>query len=238
MDNITVVVLAGGKGVRLKPYTAVLPKPLLPIGDLPILEIVLRQLRNQGFKNVVLSVNHMARLIETFFSDGANLGLNIRYYHEDEPLGTAGSIPLINDLSDPFLVMNGDLLTTLDYAAVVRAHRNSESIATIAAFPREVAIDFGVLELDERGDLAKYTEKPTLKFVVSMGVNVLSKSACELISPGEYIDMPTLMTRLHGAEKRVSTYQQDCEWLDIGRRDDYEEAIAEFEESRDKYLGN
>ncbi len=236
MDNVTVVVLAGGKGVRLKPYTAVLPKPLLPVGDLPILEIVLRQLKDQGFRKIVLSVNHMAKLIETFFSDGSELGLDISYCREKEPLGTAGSISLIDDLSDTFLVMNGDLLTTLDYADIVRAHMESGATVTIGAFPRAVSIDFGVLELSDNGDLLRYREKPTIEFVVSMGVNVLDRSACKFISTGEYLDMPTLMMRLRDAGERVTTFQSDCEWLDIGRRDDYEAAVLEFENSRDQYL--
>jgi NDP-sugar pyrophosphorylase family protein len=236
MEDVMVVVLAGGKGVRLRPYTTVLPKPLLPVGDIPILEVALRQLKSYGFKRVVLSVNHLAKLIQAFFADGSNLGLDISYCLENEPLGTAGCISLVENLSDTFLVMNGDLLTTLNYAALVRAHIESSASATIGAFPREVAIDFGVLELDDNGELLAYKEKPKLEYIVSMGVNVFDKSACEFISHGQYLDIPTLMIRLKDAGKRVMTYRSDCEWLDIGRQEDYELAVVEFERSRGKYL--
>ena len=130
MKDIKVVILAGGKGTRLKPYTTVFPKPLMPIGQMPILEVVLRQLKYFGFEKIVLSVNHLADLIQSFFRDGSQLGLDISYCMEDKPLGTAGSLSLVNDLSDTFLVMNGDLLTTIDYAAMVRSHINSSAVAT------------------------------------------------------------------------------------------------------------
>lgn len=236
MEDIVAIVLAGGKGVRLKPFTTVLPKPLLPVGDIPILEVVLRQLKFYGFKKIVLSVNYLAKLIQTLISDGSELGLEIRYCLEEKPLGTAGSIALIENLSDTFLVLNGDLLTSLDYAAIVQTHKESGAVATIGAFPREIAIDFGVLELNDNGDLLAYNEKPKFEYIVSMGVNVFDKSACEFISAGEYLDIPTLMIRLKDAGRRVTTYRSDCEWFDIGRRDDYELAAVEFERSRKKYL--
>jgi len=231
-----VVVLAGGKGVRLRPYTTIIPKPLMPVGDIPILEVTLRQLKSYGFKKVVLSVNHLAKLMQAFFTDGSNLGLDISYCLENKPLGTAGCISLIENLSDTFLVMNGDLLTTLDYDAIVRAHMESGAMATIGAFPREVAIDFGVLELGDNGELLEYKEKPKLEYTVSMGVNVFNKPACKFISQGQYLDMPTLMTRLKNAGKKVMTYRSDCEWFDIGRHEDYELAVVEFERLRGKYL--
>jgi len=238
MRNVRVVILAGGKGTRLKPYTTVFPKPLMPLGDMPILEVVLRQLKSAGFEKITLSVNHKAHLIQTFFNNGSQLGLDLSYCMEDEPLGTAGSLSIVKDLTENFLVMNGDLLTTIDYAAMVRTHIDSGAIATIGAFPREVNIDFGVLEVNRKGQLQNYKEKPTFQYLVSMGVNVFNRSVLEFIPTGQYLDMPKLMMNLREAGKVVLTYRSDCEWLDIGRADDYETATEEFQRSRDKYLRN
>jgi len=236
MKNIRAVILAGGKGTRLKPYTAVFPKPLMPIGEMPILEVVLRQLKSFGFEKITLSVNHLADLIRTFFGDGSAIGLEINYCMEDKPLGTAGSISLVEELTDTFLVMNGDLLTTIDYAAMVNGHIHSGATATIGVFPREVKIDFGVLEVGDRGELLAYKEKPQFKYLVSMGVNVFNKSVLQFIPKGEYLDIPMLMMNLKKAGKAVLTFRSECEWLDIGRMDDYEQAMVEFERSRKKYL--
>lgn len=236
MKDIRVVVLAGGKGTRLKPYTKVLPKPLMPIGDMSILEVVLRQLKSFGFQKITLSVNHLADLIRAFFGDGSQLGIDITYCMEGKPLGTAGSLSLVKNLTESFLVMNGDLLTTIDYAAMVRSHIESGTIATIGVFPREVQIDFGVLEIGSERELLDYREKPTFEYVVSMGVNVFNSSVLEFIPSGKYLDIPTLMMNLKRAGKTVLTYSSDCEWLDIGRVEDYETAISAFEQSRDKYL--
>jgi NDP-sugar pyrophosphorylase family protein len=236
MKDVRVVILAGGKGTRLKPYTKVVPKPLMPIGDMPILEVVLRQLKSFGFEKITLSVSHLADLIRAFFADGSQLGLDITYCVEDKPLGTAGSLSIVNDLTDSFLVMNGDLLTTLDYARMVQKHLDCKPVATIGVFPRVVQIDFGVLEIAPTNELLDYKEKPTFEYVVSMGVNVFNKSVLEFIPQDQYLDMPTLIMNLKNAGKSVLAYNSDCEWLDIGRADDYEMAIRAFEEGRDKYL--
>lgn len=236
MKDVRVVILAGGKGTRLRPYTAVLPKPLMPIGDLPILEIVLRQLKHFGFEEITLSVSHMADLLNTFFGDGSKLGVRISYCFEDEPLGTAGCISLVEDLTEYFLVMNGDLLTTLDYAALVQQHVDSGATATIAAFPREVMIDLGVLEADDGGALVDYREKPRLEYLVSMGINVFDRSVVEFVPRGQFLDIPTLMMRLVEAGRKVLIHRADCDWLDIGRPEDYDRATIEFEKSASKYL--
>lgn len=235
-ENIRVVILAGGKGTRLKPYTTVFPKPLMPIGEMPILEVVLRQLKYFGFRNITLSVNHMAELIQTFFGKGEKLGLQIDYCVEDKPLGTAGSISLVENLSEHFLVMNGDLLTTLDYKEMMMRHIQSGAQATIGVFPREVRIDFGVLDIAENGELENYREKPRLEYVVSMGVNAFHKSVLDFIPAKQYLDIPTLMMNLKNAGKRVMTFRSDCQWLDIGRPDDYEKAAELFDQSKACYL--
>jgi len=236
MKDIRVVVLAGGKGTRLRPYTTVFPKPLMPIGEMPILEVVLRQLKSYGFEKITISVNHLADLIQTFFGDGSKLGLEISYCMEDKPLGTAGSLSLVENITDTFMVMNGDLLTTIDYSAMVNKHINSDAVATIGVFPREIKIDFGVLELDQNEELVKYSEKPSLEYLVSMGVNVFNKSVLDFIPHAQYLDIPRLMMNLKNAGKKVLGYRSQCEWLDIGRPDDYEEAVAAFNQAREKYL--
>lgn len=236
MEDIRVVILAGGKGSRLKPYTTVFPKPLMPIGDMPILEVVLRQLKQFGFQKITISVNHLADLIRTFFGDGHSMGLDITYCMEDNPLGTAGSISLVDDITDYFLVMNGDLLTTLDYGDLILWHVKSGANATISIFPRDVRIDFGVLQIDQSGQLVDYIEKPKYEYLVSMGINAFHKSVLEFIPNGVYLDIPALMLNLKKAGKRVMTYRQECEWLDIGRPDDYENAVEIFHKEKHKYL--
>jgi NDP-sugar pyrophosphorylase family protein len=231
-----VVVLAGGAGVRLRPYSTFLPKPMMPLGDMPILEVMLRQLAAQGFRRITLSVNHLAELLRAFFGDGGRFGLEIDYCVEDVPLGTAGSLALIEGLSDPFLALNGDLLTTLDYRAPLASHAASGAAATIAAIGRRQRMDFGVLETGPSGDLTAYVEKPTLDVTVSMGVNVFAREVLALVPRGGYLDIPDLIGRLLGAGRRVVAYRAECEWLDIGRAEDYEQAVKAFAERRGQFL--
>jgi NDP-sugar pyrophosphorylase family protein len=232
------LVLCGGRGTRLRPYTTVIPKPLMPIGDYPILEVLLQQLRAAGVREVVLAINYMGQLFRAFFEDGARLGLEIAYVTEDKPLGTAGALASsLELLGDDFLVTNGDLLTTLDFGALFAAHQASSDAATIGLFRREVKIDFGVIETGEGGELARYREKPTYHFDVSMGVNVLKRSVvAQFIRQNEYLDMPDLMMRLVQAGHRVGTFRADCSWLDIGRLDDYQTAVDLFEQRKQDFL--
>lgn len=232
------LILCGGRGTRLRPYTTVIPKPLMPIGDHPILEILLRQLRRAGVKDVVLAIGYMGQLFRAFFEDGARLGLNIEYVMEDRPLGTAGAVAgSLASLGDDFLVSNGDLLTTLDFAALFAAHQQSASAATIGLFQRDVKIDFGVVETGASGELVQYREKPSYHLDVSMGVNVLKRSVVsQFIKPNEHLDMPDLLMRLVQAGHRVGTFRADCSWLDIGRMDDYQTAVELFEQRRDDFL--
>jgi NDP-sugar pyrophosphorylase family protein len=230
------VILAGGKGTRLRPYTTIFPKPLMPIGEMPILEIVLRQLEVSGFHRITLAVSYLAELIETFFGDGSRLGLSLDYSREDRPLSTAGPLKLIPGLDETFLVMNGDILTTLDYRAMVEHHRRSGATATIGLHRRSVQIDYGVVETDPTGALARYIEKPTMHYAVSMGIYILEPRALDPIGMSEALGMPDLMLRLKQAGDVVTTFEQPCRWLDIGRTDDYTEALETFETHRAEFL--
>lgn len=230
------VIFAGGKGERLRPYTAVLPKPLLPIGDVPILEVVLRQLKEHGFTRVTLAVSYLAELVERLCGDGARFGLEVRYSREPAPLSTAGPLKLIDGLDDTFLAMNGDVLTTLDYRALIDFHRTRRAVATIATHRRSVTLELGVLDIDADGALVEYHEKPAYDYRVSMGVYALEPRVRDFIASGEAIDMPSLLRRLRDAGEPVLTYESDCVWLHIGRRDDYEEAVEVFERRRAEFL--
>jgi NDP-sugar pyrophosphorylase family protein len=230
------VILAGGRGTRLAPYTTVVPKPLIPIGDMPILEVVLRQLRARGFQRVTIAVGYLAGLLQAFFGDGSGLGLEIRYSIEKEPLGTVGPLTLIPDLDETFLVMNGDTLTTLDYAALIAQHKSSGAAATIATHKREVRIDFGVVEAGADDAITDYREKPAFDYRVSMGVYVFERRILDLIEEGRHFDLPDLIKLLLTRGERVASYPFDGYWLDIGRHDDHAQAVEEFEARRDQFL--
>lgn len=230
------VILAGGKGKRLAPYTTVFPKPLMPIGDMPILEIVLRQLKQNGCEEVILAVGHLAELLRAFFNDGQKLGLPVKYSVEDKPLGTAGPLSLINGLDSPFFVMNGDILTDLDFADLYRCHVESGAMATIATYNRTVKIDFGVLETDDDGCVCEYIEKPSMGYRVSMGIYVFDPAVLGYIKPDVYFDFPDLVKLLIKEGKKVISYPFSGYWLDIGRPDDYEKAIGEFEQNKHMFL--
>jgi NDP-sugar pyrophosphorylase family protein len=235
------VVLAGGQGTRLRPYTAVLPKPLMPVGDRPVLDIVVRQLKHAGFERVTMATGYLAELIEAFFRDGEVYGVPIDYFRETEPLGTVGSLALIDGLDDDFLVINGDTLTDMDYAALLERHKASGAAATIATTTREVQISLGVLHFNQNGSeeshrLTGYTEKPKIEYQASMGVYCFSPRAVKSIEPGERLDFPDLILRLIAAGEEVRAWMCSDYWLDIGRHDDYEQAQAEFERMRDRLI--
>jgi NDP-sugar pyrophosphorylase family protein len=226
------VILAGGKGTRLRPYTTVFPKPLMPIGDMPILEIMLRQMKRAGVTDAVLTVGHLAELLRAFFQDGEKLGLNITYSYEDAPMGTAGPLSLIRGLDETFLVTNGDVLTTLDLADLVAHHKQSNAAATIAMHARKVKIDLGVLQFNHEYELTGYIEKPTYDFHVSMGIYVFEPRVLQHIPPDSYLDFPDLVIKLIQGGERVIGYPFDGYWQDLGRPDDYEQALNEFEQMR------
>jgi NDP-mannose synthase len=231
-----VVILAGGKGSRLYPYTVVLPKPLMPVGDLPILEVILRQLRCCRLTDITLAVGHLGNLIQTFFGDGSKWGMNIKYSFEDQPLGTVGPLSCLKDLKQTFMVMNGDLLTTLDYTRLVEFHQEQKAIATVASQKRSVDVDFGVIQKDQDGRMTKYIEKPKLSYLVSMGVYIFEPEILDFIPKGEKLDFPELMQILLEGGRKVAIYESSDFWLDIGRPDDYQKAVEEFEKNRKKFL--
>ncbi len=235
------ILLAGGKGTRLRPYTAVLPKPLMPIGDeepLPIMEVVLRQLARFGFRDVTVITGYLTELIEAFFGDGRKFGTRITYRREVTPLGTAGGLTLLDRPEEPVLVINGDILTTLDMAAMYRFHQGRGASATIAAYPREVRVDFGVLEFaDDPHILAGYREKPEFQFQVSMGLYILGPAAWDFLTPGQSLQMPDLLEAMRQAGRPVHCFKEPCYWLDIGRHDDYATANEVFESRRRSFLG-
>jgi NDP-sugar pyrophosphorylase family protein len=231
------VVLAGGKGTRLAPYTKILPKPLMPIGDMPILEILLRQMKRAGVDEAVLTVGHLAQLLQAFFQDGQQLGMHICYSYEERPLGTAGPLSLIQGLDDTFLVSNGDVLTTLDLKDMLESHRRSGAAATIATHARQVKIDLGVIRFNGGHEIIGYTEKPSYDFSVSMGIYIFEPRVLSYIPYNQYLDFPDLVLRLIQNGEHVIGYPFEGYWQDLGRPDDYEQAVVEFEALRPLILG-
>lgn len=233
----TAVILAGGKGTRLRPYTVVLPKPLMPIGEFPILEVIVRQLAYAGFRRLVMAVNHQAELIKAFFGDGSRWDVNIDYSLEVQELSTMGPLRLIQDLPEDFLMLNGDVLTDLNFGNLYEEHVQEKRLFTISAAEREHVVDYGVLKVDGK-ELAGFEEKPRLQYLVSMGVYVVSRRIIGFIPPGCKFGFDHLMLELlrRGEPVRVEPYRGY--WLDIGRVDDYMRAIEEFDQRRAELLPN
>ena len=223
MANRHAVILAGGRGTRLRPYTVALPKPLVPVGDHPILEIIVRQLVRTGFARATIAVNHQADLIRAYFGDGERWGIEIDYSLEQQPLGTMGPLRIIDSLPEHFLVMNGDILTDLAFGSFLDHHAQSGALFTISAAARAQSIDFGVLHVQD-GSLESFEEKPTLPYLVSMGVYGVSRSVVEWIPEGAPFGFDQLMLKLLAARETVRVKVHDGYWLDIGRPDDYEAA--------------
>jgi NDP-sugar pyrophosphorylase family protein len=228
-SRVKAVVLAGGKGTRLAPYTSVLPKPLMPIGDRSILELVIGQFATFGITDVTLCVGHLSHLIEAVLDSRQHEGIHIRFVREEEALGTAAPLRLVEGLDRTFIAMNGDVLTRLPFDGFIRYHRRNRNALTIAARERCIQIDYGVIHLGENGrrnQVAKYVEKPQMTSVVSMGIYALEPAALAYIPPSGYFDFPELVQALLRAGEKVGAYRYDGLWFDIGRRDDYEEAVA------------
>ena len=232
------VILAGGKGTRLHPYSLVLPKPLMPIGDAPILEIGLRQLRHYGFRDVTIAVGHMADLLMAMLGDGRSLGLKIRYAIEDEPRGTIGPLagmPEIVKEKSPVLLINGDTLTDLDFRAFARAHAPGRAMVSVATYAKKVAIDLGVMDWDASGALRGFREKPVISFNVSMGIYMMSPEVVDLIPPREPFGFDDLMHACIKKKLAVRSHLHRGIWLDIGRPEDYRTAVDTFEKRRIKF---
>jgi NDP-sugar pyrophosphorylase family protein len=224
------VILAGGKGTRLKPYTSVIPKPLVPVGERAILEILIRRLRHSGVDEVFVCLNHFAEIIMAFFGDGSRFGLKINYSLESEPLGTVGPIKLLKNLPDHFLVMNGDLLTDLPFADLFGYHMEGTSLLTVSTFSRKSKIDFGVIDFDPLTRLATgFREKPEYTFDVSMGVYVMSRNVLTHVPDNTYFGFDSLMLRLLEVGSPARIFPYNGYWLDIGRPDDYEKANEDIE---------
>lgn len=228
------IILAGGEGKRLRPYTHVLPKPLMPVGGRPILELIVGQLREKGFDDLTFAVGYLASIIQTYFDDGSRFGVDISYSLEEKKLGTAGPIALIERPTEPFLVMNGDILTSLDFGAFMQAHKDSGAIATLAVFQKDVPISLGVLELNDRKEITGYIEKPTLHYPVSTGMYCFNPDIYDYIPKNEYFDLPDLVLKLVAAGEKVLGFEFDDQWLDIGRPSDYEAAEELFAQKIDK----
>ena len=230
------IVLAGGKGSRLAPYTKNIPKPLVPIGDMPILEILLRQLKLAGIKDVTLTVGHLAEILRSFLQDGSRLGMNISYSYEENPLGTSGPLSLIKGLDESFLVTNGDVLTDLRIDELIKFHKQQGAMATIAMHQRQVNIDLGVIQCDGNQKVIGYVEKPTIDYLVSMGIYVFEPGILAYIPHNQYLDFPDLVHLLLDAGEKVVGYLFNGYWQDLGHPDDYEYATNDFESMRSQFL--
>jgi NDP-sugar pyrophosphorylase family protein len=231
------VILAGGMGKRLAPYTFVIPKPIVPIGTTPIIEVVLRQLARRGFREITIAVGHMSDIIRAVAGDGSKFGVTIEYSQETKPLGTIGPLTLIDGLTDDFLVMNADLLTDLDFADLWAFHRSHGGVATVATYVKTTKLELGVLQLDDQQRLVGFEEKPTLRHTVSMGIYVLNRRVLDGIPPNTFFGFDSLMLDLLSKGEPVHAYRFAGRWLDIGVPADYERAQEEFDTRREEYLG-
>lgn len=234
MKQVDAVVLAGGKGTRLEERTREIPKPLVPVGGRPIIEYLLDRLKAAGIVRVHLCVNHLAHMLEEVLADGSRFGLNIRYWNEKKPLSTVGPLRQIDELSDNFIVANGDILTDLDLVELYRYHLSSGSRLTVATCKRPTKIDYGVLEVGDDQCVTGFREKPVYDFTVSMGIYVFSRSLLDDLPSGEPFGFDDLMYRMLENGEPVSTFPYDGYWLDIGRPDDLVQANRDIEGMRGK----
>jgi len=237
LAGVKAVILAGGRGTRLRPFTVSFPKPLMPLGDTPVVEILMRRLMQSGCRDVTLTLGHLAELVKAYFAQRPDFqeSLVLRYAQEAEPTGTAGSLSLVPELTSTFIAMNGDILTDLNFGELLRAHREQGAVLTIATHQKEVKIDLGVLTLSQDGTVVDYAEKPVHSYPVSMGIYVYEPRVLNYIEPGKYLDFPDLVLRLVRAGERVHAHRTDCLWLDIGRPDDYARAQELHADERSRF---
>jgi len=231
------VIMAGGRGSRLAPYTAVLPKPLMPLSDRPIIDVVLRQLARAGVGSISISVGHMGSLIEAWVSDQTGYGIPLEFVYEERPLGTAGALANVERPESTFLALNGDILTDLPFAQLVEHNARHGSIATMAVKERTVDVQYGVVHAGDDGRVQRLEEKPQLAYTVSMGVYAMEPAIIDLIAPGERIDFPDLILRAIERGHDVQTYRHLDYWRDIGNREDYEAAIEDFAREQETFIG-
>jgi NDP-mannose synthase len=238
MKKQQAVILAGGKGTRLYPYTKVFPKALVPLGDMPVLELILRQLAHYGFEEAVLAVGHLSEIIQAYFGNGQKLGIRIRYAFEDQPLGTIGPLLQIEDLADDVLVMNGDIVSDINYKALLEAHLQQQATLTMALHRMTTQVEFGVIHLEpETQRVESFTEKPTYTHQVSMGIHVINRSALRVISPNQLYGLDHLMRDLLATDwAHLQGYPFEGYWLDIGRHSDYQNALSEFDLMKNRFL--
>lgn len=235
MFDMRAIILAGGKGIRLKPYTTLIPKPLVPVGgECSVLELVILQLAQSGFTHITLAVNHLADLVMAYFGDGKKWGILIDYSLESKPLNTVGPLTLIQDLPENFLVMNSDILCDLNFRMFYEEHVKEKSRVSVAVCSRESVIDFGVLKYDRDSYLTEFHEKPTYRFDVSMGIYCFNRSIIEKLPKGQPYGFDQLM--LDGLKNRdkIRIYKFDGFWLDIGRAEDYQYADEHYAEIKKK----
>ena len=222
------IILAGGRGTRLRPYTISIPKPLMPIVDKPILEIMIQQLIRHGFGHFTLAVNYQADILKAYFGDGSKWNVTITYSLETRPLGTVGPLTLIDDLPDDILVCNGDILTDLNFGRFFDQHRREKRLMTVSAANRVQIIDFGVVKPDENGLLRAFEEKPKIPYLVSMGIYCLSRQVVDLIPRNTSFGFDQLILRMLAENQKVHIETHAGYWLDIGRPDDYQQAIDDW----------
>lgn len=225
------VILAGGRGTRLAPFTDVLPKPLVPLGDRPVLDHIIGRLHEHGFDDIVLAVGHRAESLRAHYGDGQRFGVSIRYSQEDTPLGTAGPLGIVPGLDAPFLVMNGDVVTDLDLTDFVRQHAQAEVLCTVAVTRREVPIDLGVIEFDARQRVVAYIEKPVHQYHASMGLYLFEPRVRDYIPAHQRLDLPALIQNLVAAGETVRCHPFSGYWRDIGSPADYAQAQSDFSRS-------
>ena len=230
------IILAGGKGTRLYPYTVSIPKPLIPVGDIPIIEIVLKQLAAHGFTEIVLALGYMADMLQAYIGDGSRYGLKVSCSIEKKPLGTIAPLKLMDGLKENFLVMNGDLLTDINYKSLFEYHKKLNAKATVATYTKQTKLQLGVLENNSEGRIIRFREKPILENKVSMGIYIFNRSIVEYIPDDQYFGFDSLMYKMTEKEDRAFSYEFSGRWFDIGMHDDLIKASEEFINNRNIYL--
>ncbi|MFA2567567.1 sugar phosphate nucleotidyltransferase [Bacillus wiedmannii] len=230
------VIMAGGKGIRLHPYTKIIPKPLIPLNEIPILEVILRQLQYHGFTHVTLTLNYKARLIQTYFGDGKELGLNIDYTVEDKEMGTIGPLTLIENLNEPFLLMNADILTDLDFSKFYKEHIDSNAIGTVMLYNHSLNVDFGVVERNSIGEITDYLEKPSHDLLISSGIYMLNPESIFYLNKDEEIGAPEFLKKLIKSQKIVKSYTHEGVWMDIGTKRGLDLATDFFQKNKNQLL--